>query len=654
MRLAAIVAGVKMFAAQQLNRATQLILICSLLWIEAPGLSMSSLVSSQTEDFIDWWQHAVFYQIYPRSFKDSNGDGIGDLQGIISKLPYLAETGITATWLSPIFQSPMVDFGYDISDYRAIQPEYGSMADFDQLVHKASSLGIKIILDFVPNHSSDQHEWFKKSVARDPVYENFYVWADGKKNEQGILQPPNNWLSVFYGSAWEWNEQRQQYYLHQFTKEQPDLNYRNPAVVQAMDEVLLFWLNKGVAGFRIDAVNHLYEREDLADEPLSGKTADPLSYEYTKHVHTKDLPEVLAMVQHWRQLLDDYSAKHPDGVTRIMMTEAYADLHVLMDYYETADGVRGSQMPFNFHFITDVDCDSDARDFVYNVEKWLIYMPRGHAANWVMGNHDNPRVASRFGSASVDAMNMLLLTLPGIAVTYNGEELGMEDYREISWEDTVDPPARNAGKKDYKKVSRDPERTPFQWSNASNAGFSTAAKTWLPVNPNYLGLNLAAQQEAARSHYKVYKALIELRKLPTLRRGRFSIEPLSRAVFALRRTLKDYETIVTIINVSAKEQLINLTDFINGPHKLIVEVAGVESTYNPGDFLFMASSHKSDKNWQLQLSPFTGLVLSHGPVGMSAQRRLLLKQIIKSFNVVLVALLMYNLWRHKWTKVNFN
>lgn len=395
------------------------LLLSSVLLILAPDPTMSGLMSSQSEDFIDWWQHAVFYQIYPRSFKDSNGDGVGDLQGVTSKLPYLADTGITATWLSPIFKSPMVDFGYDISDYRSIQPEYGSMADFEQLIATANKLGIKIILDFVPNHTSDEHEWFLKSAAREPGYEDFYVWADGKRDARGERALPNNWQSVFYGSAWQWHEQRQQYYLHQFTKEQPDLNFRNPAVVQAMDDVLLYWLNKGVAGFRIDAVNHLFENETLPDEPLSGKSTDPLSYDYTRHIYTKDLPEALEMVQHWRRLLDDYTAKHPQGPTRIMMTEAYAGLRQLADYYESAEGVRGSHLPFNFHFITDVNGSSDARDFVYNVEKWLIYMPRGHAANWVMGNHDNPRVASRFGAASVDAMNMLLMTLPGVAVTYN-------------------------------------------------------------------------------------------------------------------------------------------------------------------------------------------------------------------------------------------
>ncbi|XP_043064636.1 LOW QUALITY PROTEIN: maltase 2 [Drosophila ficusphila] len=550
-----------------------------------PGFIMAGLVKSDSEDFIDWWQHTVFYQIYPRSFKDSNGDGIGDLKGITSKLPYLADTGITSTWLSPIFQSPMVDFGYDISDYKQIQPEYGTMQDFEELIDKAFELGIRIILDFVPNHSSDQHEWFKKSAARDPEYEDFYVWEDGILLENGTRLPPNNWPSVFYGSAWEWHEGRKQYYLHQFTKEQPDLNYRNPKVVQAMDDVILFWLEKGVSGFRIDAVNHLFEDESLKDEPLSGKSQDPNSYDYTKHIYSRDLPEVVEMIQHWRKLLEEFSAKHPERPTRIMMTEAYASPVQLADYYEDANGVRGSHLPFNFHFITDVKGDSDARDFVYNVEKWLIYMPRGHAANWVMGNHDNPRVASRFGPASVDAMNMLLLTLPGVAVTYNGEELGMQDYREISWQDTVDPPARNVGEERYKEVSRDPVRTPFQWSSEQNAGFSTASKTWLPVHPNYLELNLEAQKAAQKSHYQVYKDLIELRRSAIMRLGRFTIEPISRWVFAFKRSYPNFESIITVINVSDKEQLVNLTEFINQPKKLVVEVSGVNSNYQPGESL---------------------------------------------------------------------
>lgn len=238
----------------------------------------------------DWWQSSIIYQIYPRSFLDSDGDGVGDLRGITSKLHYLADTGIQTIWLSPIYQSPMVDFGYDISDFRAIHYEFGTMADFDDLIAEAYRLGIRVLLDLVPNHSSDQCEWFRRSVARDPDYEDYYVWHDGLPDAYGgPPRPPNNWLSVFHGSAWTWHPQRGQFYLHQFTKEQPDLNYRNRMVVHEMEDVMAFWLDRGVAGFRVDAVNHLFEAEDLRDEPVSGRVPDPQDYEYLHHYYTRDL-----------------------------------------------------------------------------------------------------------------------------------------------------------------------------------------------------------------------------------------------------------------------------------------------------------------------------------------------------------------------------
>ncbi|XP_030383385.1 maltase 1 isoform X2 [Scaptodrosophila lebanonensis] len=503
------------------------------------ALSEASLLARQRsqqelDSKYNWWQHEVFYQIYPRSFMDSNGDGIGDLKGVTSKLQHFVETGITAVWLSPIFQSPMKDFGYDISDYSKIQPEYGTFEDFDELIANATAAGIKVILDFVPNHSSDEHEWFIKSAARESGYEDFYVWEDGKVLENGTRVPPNNWRSVFTGSAWEWHEGRQQYYLRQFTAGQPDLNYRNPAVLQAMDEVMIYWLNKGVAGFRIDAINYVYENTQLLDEPLSETTDDPNSYDYLDHIYTKNLPEVNELLQHWRVMLDDYS-KNNDGPQRIMMTEGYADVNTVMNYYEDENGTQGVQFPFNFDFISSLNNNSDARDFVYIIERWLIYMPHGHAPNWVMGNHDNPRVASRYGVQTVDSMNMLLMTLPGIAITYYGEELGMVDYRDISFADTVDQPACDVGIANYKWMSRDPERTPMQWNNDTNAGFSTASKTWVPVNPNYLQLNAEAQKQAPRSHLKVYQQLIKLRQLEVLQNGAFIAQAYNREVFAFIR-----------------------------------------------------------------------------------------------------------------------
>ncbi|XP_075154049.1 maltase 2-like isoform X2 [Haematobia irritans] len=605
----------------------------------------------------EWWKTAVFYQIYPRSFMDSNDDGIGDLRGVLSKLSYLADTGITATWLSPIFQSPMVDIGYDISDFKAIHQEYGTMEDFEALIAEANRLDVKIILDFVPNHSSDQCEWFKKSAAREEGFEDFYIWADGKINEAGEIEPPNNWQSVFYGSAWTWHPDREQYYYHQFTPEQPDLNYRNTKVVDAMDDVITFWLDKGVSGFRVDAVNHLFEDPELRDEPPSGKTQDKLSHLYTNHIYTKDLPEVYEMLYHWRKLLEDYTQKH-GGRARIMMTEAYADLKFLMDYYENDEGLKGPHFPFNFFLLTDINKQSDARDYVFNIQKWLTYMPRNHTANWVMGNHDNPRIASRLGRNSVDAMNMLVMTLPGVAVTYNGEEIGMEDFRDISWEDTVDPPARNVGPDHYKDVSRDPERTPFQWSGEKNAGFSNAEKTWLPVHPNYMDLNLEQQMSMEKSHYTVYKDLVKLRKQTVVKEGRTTLEVVSRHVFAVIRHLKGHPSVMTIINTSGEEQMVNLQEVLDDNQPLTVLVSGVNSIYDKGSKApFLNTTVKAPQVAtevaMLKLMAHQGIVCQV-PIGMSAQRRALVRNVVKAANVILVGLLFYNLWNNKWTKLNFN
>lgn len=267
----------------------------------------------------DWWEHGNFYQIYPRSFKDSNADGVGDLNGITSKLDYLKDIGITGTWLSPIFQSPMADFGYDISDFTKIHWEFGTVEDFERLTARCKELNIRLILDFVPNHTSDEHEWFKKSELNDPVYKDFYIWHPGKMVD-GQLRPPNNWLSAFRFSAWQWSDIRKEYYLHQFAVKQPDLNYRNPAVVEAMKSILRLWLSRGVTGFRIDAVPYLFEIEmdadgNYADEPLSNNCDDPDSHCYLSHIYTQDMDETFDMAYQWRKVLDDWK-KDNGGETR--------------------------------------------------------------------------------------------------------------------------------------------------------------------------------------------------------------------------------------------------------------------------------------------------------------------------------------------------
>ncbi|XP_065088375.1 maltase 2-like [Ochlerotatus camptorhynchus] len=560
-----------------------------------------STIHCSGSDSRDWWQDTVFYQIYPRSYMDSDGDGVGDLRGITSKLQHLRDAGIGATWMSPIFRSPMVDFGYDIADYMAIQPEYGTMEEFDGMMQEANRLGIRVVLDFVPNHSSDQCEWFLRSVSRDPEYENFYVWHDGRENPTGGEPlPPNNWQSVFYGSAWTYHPQRRQFYLHQFTKEQPDLNFRNPAVVQRMDEVMRFWLGKGVAGFRIDAVNHLFEVEDFRDEPETGTDPDPLSYGFTHHYYTKDLPEVYDTVYHWRSLLDGWTQDH-GGPARIMMTEAYANITFTMKYYRSTDGTRlGSHMPFNFLLITDLNRASSSQDFIFTINKWLTYMPRDQEANWVIGNHDQPRVGSRYGTERIDSINMLLMTLPGIAVTYYGEEIGMEDFKDIPREDTRDPTARNINNQIFIDFSRDPERTPFQWDDSMNGGFSTASKTWLPINPNYVELNLKNQKQAEKSHYKTYQLLVELRKYDTFRKGTIQLIPYNDEVVLFIRELTNHDSFVVVLNLGPREQLVDLSIFPRLSQHLKVAVASSSSSISTGD---------SVERDRLLIEPYDALVL---------------------------------------------
>lgn len=337
---------------------------------------------------LDWWEHGNFYQIYPRSFKDSNGDGVGDLNGIYQKVLHLKEIDVQGVWLSPIFKSPMVDFGYDISDYLSIQPEYGTMSDFERLAARLKQLGIKLILDFVPNHTSDEHEWFKNSVRRVPGYENFYVWHPGKVNATGQIIPPNNWLSYFRFSAWEWNDIRKEYYFHQFTKQQPDLNYREPRVVENMKNVLRFWLAKGVSGFRIDTIQSLFEVKpnkdgDYPDEPLSGECQnDPLSHCYLNHIYTSDQNETYDMAYQWREVVDKFKQEH-GGDTNILMTEAYTTLENIQRYY--GDGKRnGSHIPFNFHLLSHIDTTSNARLVKQLTDDWLKRMPKDVQANWVV------------------------------------------------------------------------------------------------------------------------------------------------------------------------------------------------------------------------------------------------------------------------------
>ncbi|KAG4066648.1 hypothetical protein HA402_007284 [Bradysia odoriphaga] len=509
----------------------------------------------------DWWENGNFYQIYPRSFMDSDGDGIGDLNGIASKLDYLKEIGITGTWLSPIFKSPMKDFGYDTEDYREIQPEYGTMADFENLVKRCKELDIKLILDFVPNHTSDLHDWFIRSENGEAEYKDYYIWHPGKI-ENGVRVPPNNWVSIFRFSAWQWSEKRQEYYLHQFVKEQPDLNYRNPKVVQAMKDVLVFWMEKGVSGFRVDAVPFLFEVEadadgNYPDEPLSGECDDPDSTCYLSHIYTQNIDDTFDMAYQWREVLDKFTSENDGVETKIMMTESYTSLENEIRFY-TDGTVNGSQIPFNFELISYINNESTAKDYKFRIDSWLKNMPVGYQANWVMGNHDNKRLASRFGVARTDLMNMLLQTLPGVAVTYNGEELGMTDVY-IPWEQTVDPAACNTNETVFHTYSRDPARTPFQWDDSVSAGFSTNETTWLPVATDYKTNNVKQQKSAPFSHLKIFKKLTKVRRTQTFTDGDLNMVAIDDDVLVYERRLSGHDTYVILLNFSTNNKVVDLT-----------------------------------------------------------------------------------------------
>ncbi|XP_047544490.1 maltase 1-like isoform X1 [Vanessa atalanta] len=562
---------------------------------------------------IDWWQHCALYQIYPRSFKDSDGDGIGDLKGITEELEHFVDAGVDALWMSPIFESPMVDFGYDISNFYEIHYEYGTMEDFEVLLNRSHELGIKLLLDFVPNHASNESEYFKKSLAREPGYEDFFIWADGRQDPNNATNrlPPSNWVSQFGGSAWEWREERQQYYLHQFAVEQADFNFRNPAVREEMVNIMKFWLDKGVDGFRVDALPYLIEADPAdhegryPDDPLSGLIQfESHQLGYTIPLYTKDLIELYDVVYEWRDYVDRYLEDHP-GDTRVLFSEGYANVSMTMLYYGNEEGAIGAHFPFNFDFVTDLSSRSTARDFVYIILRWLTYMPHGATPNWVFGNHDNNRMPTRFRENMVDGLNSLNMLLPGVAVTYQGEEIGMKDGY-VSWEDTVDVEAINRGDEDtYLLYSRDPARTPYHWNNLTNAGFSTANRTWLPVAEDYPEINLAKQKEDARSHFKVYQALTALRKEKALSHGEYNIRALSDRSLYLVRYLRTHDTIVLLFNVADRSDVINLNRVMHLKLPATVYISSIHSTRNKGDVI---------ESEQLTLAPGEAIVLKAEPV----------------------------------------
>lgn len=434
-----------------------------------------------------WWQHAVIYEIYPRSFQDTNGDGIGDLNGILKRMDYLVLLGVDAIWISPIYPSPMADFGYDVADYCAIDPIFGTMDDFDRLLAEAHRRGLKIILDFVPNHTSDKHPWFLESrSSRNNPKRDWYLWRD----------QPNNWLSHFGGSGWEHDEKTGQYYYHSFLKEQPDLNWRNLEVKTAMFDVLRFWLKKGVDGFRVDVMWLMVKDNQFRDNPPNpGYQLGQSSHQRFLPVYNSDRPEIHDLVAAMRTVVEEFTQ-------RVLIGEIYLPVPRLMTYY--GRDLQGANLPFNFQLLR---CAWSADAVAQVISDYQGALPEGAWPNWVLGNHDTARIATRIGHHQARVAAMLLLTLPGTITLYYGEELGMCDVP-IPPDQVQDPFEKN---EPGLGLGRDPERTPMPWDGSPSGGFTTGWP-WLPLGDEHEIVNVEELERDDNSILRLYRNLIQLRK----------------------------------------------------------------------------------------------------------------------------------------------
>jgi alpha-glucosidase len=523
----------------KLIRTVATLLVLGSSWIATLAQSRAKAVDAEGHQ---WWQHAVFYEIYPRSFADSNNDGVGDLNGITAKLDYLKDLGVDAIWISPCFPSPQVDFGYDVSDYENIDPMYGTLADFDRLASEAHKRDIHIILDFVVNHTSDQHPWFLDSKSsRNSAHRDWYIWRDGK----GPGQPPNNWVSIFGGPAWKFDPATHQYYYHIFYPQQPDLNWRNPAVKEAMFDVTRFWYNRGVSGFRLDAVDTLFEDPNLTDNPIvkPGKNAFGDPFEEKKY--NSKLPEVHDVLRGLRNVADEYNA--------VLIGETWtADVAELNQYYGKGNEL---QLPMDFLFTTVNKLSvAEFRKQIAEVNA---------AAGWptfVISNHDIPRSYDRYGDGKhndeiAKLMAALYLTLRGTPIMYYGEEIGMKTTPPTRQEDVQDP----IGRKGWpEEKGRDGERTPMQWNDSANAGF-TKGKPWLPVPGTYKTHNVAEESKDSDSVLSFYKQLLKLRhtNAAMLDGSYTAINEHDTNVLTYVRTYKN-QTVVVALNMSAAPQKLSL------------------------------------------------------------------------------------------------
>ena len=533
---------------------------------QADQATTSAVQNPASGSLADWWKNGVFYEIYPRSFQDSNGDGIGDLNGITERLDYLKSLGVDAIWLTPIYPSPQVDFGYDIADYEAIDPQYGTMADFDRLVVEAAKRNIRVLMDMVMNHSSDEHKWFLESrSSKNNPYRDWYVWKDGKgETATSPGQPPNNWRSDFRGSAWTWDPKTRQYYYHKFYAAQPDLNWNNPKVHEAFKQIISFWLAKGVAGFRFDAITTLFEDPEWRDElPALDKNGNPVKGPNgeieLQETMTNNLPGVHDVMQETRRTIDQFDTNEFPG-TRVLIGETYLPNIAELETQYGPPGKPEFQLPMDTQ-ILEIN-KMDVAQFRARIDDAELHLD-GNVPLIVFDNHDNPRLDLRYGDGAHNTgiervIATVLFESRGAALFYYGDEIGMKTTDPTRKEDVKDPVGKVAWP--FFK-GRDGERTPMQWIDTSNAGFTTSDNPWLPVPPTYKTVNVAAEDKESNSMLHWYESLIELKKTnEAMAHGNnVMLDAANDKVLSWMRQAADGSQVVVSCNFTADPQTVNLT-----------------------------------------------------------------------------------------------
>lgn len=564
--------------------------------------------SERADGRVQWWQTAVIYQIYPRSFQDSNGDGIGDLSGILRRLGYVAGQGdgglgVDAIWISPFYPSPMADFGYDVSNYTGVDPIFGTMEDFDRLIERAHELALRVILDFVPNHTSDQHPWFVESrSSKTSAKRDWYIWHDPEPGDgPPETRYPNNWMSHFGGPAWTYDASTGQFYLHSFLPQQPDLNWRNPQVRRAIYDAMMFWLDKGVDGFRMDVLWLLIKDELFRDNPPNPDwKPGGSSFGRFLPLYTADRPETHEIVAEMRTLLDSYAGD------RLLIGEIYLPIKELVQYYGssvpeptskrvdmtnvamTGPGLNGAQLPFNFHLIQTPWRTSTIAQLIRDYEAAL---PPGAWPNWVLGNHDQSRLATRIGAEQARTAAVLLLTLRGTPTLYYGDELGMADG-DIP-PDRIQDPAEK--RQPGIGMGRDPERTPMQWDGSPHAGFTGPdVEPWLPIGAGSVTRNVALEAGDAESMLSLYRRLL------ALRRERRALQV--GAVSEVKPTQGQQSAVLSYVRSHEGERIQVLLNLTNEPQPIVAPAGTVLLSSAPHRGLGAISG-------QVELAGSEGLVI---------------------------------------------